>query len=427
MERVHARVFVGGEISNLTVHNVSGHAYFTLKDSQAQLRCVMWREQFSRLKFRPRDGQEVIARGRLTVFERSGQLQMNVGVLEPQGLGAMQEAYRQLAEKLRGEGLTSPERKRPIPAYPATVGVVTSKDGAALRDILRTILRRDPGVHILLACTSVQGDGAGAEIADAIRRLDRLGRAEVILVARGGGSAEDLWAFNEESVARAISHASVPVITGIGHETDTTIADLVADLSASTPTASAERAVPVRAEIQQQWRILETRLYRAVTAHAGKLGRELLSVRHRLKRQDPQAVLKRRAQRFDELITRSERNLRIQLARRQQAHSKLQRRLVRLDPKAKLASLEARLELLGARQRIATERARDRAEQRLQIAAGRLESLSPVKVLGRGFAIVTDEAGHVVRTSKDVETGQEVRVRLGVGAFSARVESREDE
>jgi exodeoxyribonuclease VII large subunit len=352
---------------------------------------------------------------------------MNVALLEPQGLGAMQEAYRQLAEKLRAEGLTAPERKRLIPPFPSTIGVVTSKDGAALRDILRTVLRRDPGVRVLLACTSVQGDGAGAEIADAIRRLDRIARAEVILLARGGGSAEDLWAFNEESVARAIAHASVPVVTGIGHETDTTIADLVADLSASTPTAAAERAVPVRAEIRQQWRVLETRLYRAVTAHTGKTGRELLALGHRLKRQDPQSVLKRRAQLIDELITRSERNLRIQLARRQQAFSKLQRRLLRLDPKAKLASLRARLELLGARQRVAAERKRDRAEQRLQIAAGQLESLSPVKVLKRGFAIVTDETGRLVRRAQEVEAGQAVRVRLGAGSFHARVVSTEDE
>jgi exodeoxyribonuclease VII large subunit len=424
-ERAHPNVFVGGEVSNLAVHGVSGHAYFTLKDSQAQLRCVMWREQFLRLRFKLKDGQQAIARGRITVFERTGQLQMTVAGLEPQGLGAMQEGFRQLAEKLRTEGLTAPERKRALPVFPRCIGVVTSRDGAALRDVLRTILRRDPNAHVMLSCTAVQGDGAGAEVADAIRRLDRLRRAEVIIVARGGGSAEDLWAFNQESVARAIAFAAVPIVTGIGHETDRTIADLVADASASTPTAAAERAVPVRSELRQRWNVLSTRLYRAETAHIGRLGRDLYALTHRLKRQDPQAVLKRRAQLIDEYATRAERNLRIQLARKSQAFALLSRRLLRLEPRARIAAHRARIELLSARQRLAIERLAERSHQRAEALAGQLDALSPVRVLARGYALVTTVEGHVVRAASEVAPGQPLDVRLADGTLRVRVESRD--
>lgn len=427
IERSFSVVFVGGEISSLAVHGVSGHAYFTLKDDQSQLRCVMWKEHVQRLRFRLENGLEVIVRGRLTVFERSGQLQMAVTGADRQGDGAMEEAFRLLAEKLRAEGLTSPERKRRLPLLPQAVGVVTSKSGAALRDVLRTAIRRDPFTRLVISPTAVQGDGAAVDIARAIGRLDALRICDAILVVRGGGSREDLWAFNSELVARAIVACSVPVVTGIGHETDTSIADLVSDLSCSTPTAATESVIPVRAEIRHRFAQITNRLRRALRAQIGAETQALLRLEKRLEALDPVVLLRRRAQLLDELIGRAERCLRVAQGRRQQQLSRLERRLARLEPKARLASMGARVQIARARQDHAIARTLEHHRQTLSVLAGRLESLSPLGVLGRGYAIVERADRRVVRSQHEVTPGELLRVRLLDGEIAVRVAERDPE
>jgi exodeoxyribonuclease VII large subunit len=429
VERGFGNVLVGGEVSSLTLHGTSGHAYFVLKDAQAQLRCVMWKEQLARLRFRLENGVEVVARGRATVFERSGTLQLTVQSLERHGDGAEEEAFRRLAEKLRQEGLTSPSRKRPLPLLPRAVGVVTSRSGAALRDVLKTALRRDPFTRLVIAPTAVQGAGAAEEIAEAIRRLDASGDCDVVIVARGGGSREDLWAFNDERVARAIVACRVPVVTGIGHETDTSIADLVADLSCSTPTAATEHVVPVRAELRHRFVVVENRLHRAMRANLRTATNQLLELEAHLTQLSPETLMRRRAQAFDELVTRAERSARMSLGRRQQRLAQLERRLMRLEPRAKVASLAARLQILEARARHALERGVERGRETLGILATRVDALSPLAVLGRGYAIV--ERPHaapdarVVRHALEVEVGDALRVRLGDGHIDVSVTGRE--
>ena len=421
LERNHAKILVAGEVSNLTIHRVSGHAYFTLKDDAAQLSCVMWRDNVRRLRFDLEAGQEVIATGRVTVYERGGRLQLSVGAVELQGLGALQAAYRQLADKLRGEGLTADDRKRPLPLWPRCVGVVTSRQAAALRDVLRTILRRDPFAHVVLSPCAVQGTTAAQEIAEAVDRLDALRRCDVVLVVRGGGSVEDLWAFNEEPVARAIVACSSIVVTGVGHETDTTIADLVADRAASTPTAAAELAVPVRSELRQRWSAEEGRLHRAMSARIERLSRRLLESQSRL--QDPRSAIRRRAQRIDDLALRAERRIGSRLVAETKRLRELTDRLEARSPHARVARMSARLDLLLSRSDAAVRRHVDRAARRHALLAGRLEGLSPVSILARGYAVVRDEAGRVVRSASDVAIQDELVVRLGAGRLKVSVDA----
>jgi exodeoxyribonuclease VII large subunit len=423
LEKSYPEVWVGGEISTFSINPASGHAYFSLKDQNAKLPCVLWRDDLTRLRFRPHQGQEVIVRGRLTIFDRQGRMQLRVLEVEPQGLGALQQEFTERLQMLRAEGLTSPERKRPIPPYARTIGVVTSPSGAALRDVLRTILRRDPRAHVIISPAQVQGRTSAASVAAALDRLDALGLADLIIVARGGGSLEDLWAFNEESVARAIVRCSVPVITGVGHETDTTIADYVADLRASTPTAAAEHAVPIRSEVEARRLELEARLTKAMRNRIDRHGRRLLSLETRLS--DPSGMLGRKAQHLDELVTRAERALRKRSARLQATLQKLERRLLASAPEVRLGAAAGELSRLEARMHEAMRRRVASSERDLAILCGRLESMSPLAVLARGYAIAHKEDGRVVRRSAEVEIGERVTLRLAEGRAIARVEEKD--
>jgi exodeoxyribonuclease VII large subunit len=460
-------LWVGGEISDFKPHR-SGHVYFTLKDRQASLPVVMFEDHAQRLRFRPRDGMEVVARGMVTVWPKGGRMQLQATLLEPRGLGALQQEFEDRVRLLRGEGLTDPARKRPVPRYPAVIGVVTSPGGAALRDVVRTVLRRDPKAILRLAFTPVQGRSAAFHIVKALERLDAHGGCDVILVVRGGGSAEDLWAFNEEPVARAIAAARAPVITGIGHETDTTIADLVADLRASTPTAAAEHAVPPRAEVERAFAHQQARLHRGLTHHLHVFTRRLTAVERRLPR--PEALLTPHAQALDELDARAERAARLQLTRAQARLRAAEARLERARPAARLArtaellgglegrlhragaglerrrlrleALERRLHLalgpaeltrhhahldaLAARLGAAARRQLRRAQGDLAQTVRRLESLSPLAVLGRGYALARSEDGRVLRRGADVTPGARVEVRLGEGGFRATVDGVDD-
>lgn len=366
---------VTGEISNFT-RAASGHLYFTLKDASAQIKCVMWRNQAERLRFRPAEGDAVIAHGRISVYEVGGVYQLYADHLQPAGQGDLAAAFQRLKDQLTAEGLFDSELKQPIPRFPRKIGIVTSADAAALRDILTVLQRRNPLVTVLVAPTLVQGELAPAQIVRALQRLDSRDDIDTILLARGGGSIEDLWAFNNERVARAIFAARHPVISGVGHETDFTIADFVADLRAPTPSAAAELAVPDLTELRP-W---------------------LVEVSERLSAGVVDGLATRRA----------ELDSRIQF-------------LNLLSPRRLLDNDRQQVDVLLARLSAATQRKLDRYRGKLAISEASLATVSPVATLARGFAIVRDADGQTIRSTTQAIPGQSVTVQVTDGVFPAQV------
>ncbi|MEP7117966.1 MAG: exodeoxyribonuclease VII large subunit [Acidobacteriota bacterium] len=414
-------VWVEGELSGARVWN-TGHLYFTLKDAQAQLKGVMFRSSLRLLKFTPEDGARVVARGRLSVYDPRGEYQLVCEHMEPRGLGALQLAYEQLRKRLAAEGLFDQARKRPLPSLPRRIGIVTSRDGAALRDIIRVLRRRYPNAHLVIAPTRVQGEGSAAEIARALRLICTVAGVDVVIAGRGGGSIEDLWAFNEEIVARAIASCPVPVISAVGHESDVTIADFVADLRAPTPSAAAEIVVGRKDEFVGQIDALHGRARAALRnamqqrltrlhyvagrpAFAGLPGRLAFRQRHVMElaaslRASATSALTARRRRLDTL------------ARALDGH-RPQERLARV--RASLVALRGRLDtVIRLRQHGAQTRARE--------AAARLHALSPLAVLGRGYAVCwNDERTALVRRADRLAPGDRVRVTLGQGEIACDV------
>ena len=420
-------VWVEGEISNLKLAT-SGHWYFSLKDEQAQLAAVVWRNDTRLVRFRPKDGMKVLARGQLRVYPPRGAYQLSVQVLEPLGKGSLQQAFEELKQKLEQEGLFDPARKRPLPMLPRRIGVVTSPTGAVLRDILRVLRSRYADLEVLVYPALVQGEGAAAEIAQGIRALNRLGGLDVILLARGGGSLEDLWAFNEEAVARAIAASGIPTISAVGHETDFTIADFVADLRAATPSAAAERVVQAKEELQARVRALDER-------RDGALRLRLARVRARVEAAAAHRVfaaergrLRILAQRTDELARRAETGL-LRSVERARAHERrLRERLEAFRLDRQLAARRERLERQRDRLAVLFRAETERRRSRLGRLAASLDGLSPLSVLGRGYALVFQEArGRLVRDAAEVEAGEALRIRLHKGALRATIVSKETE
>jgi exodeoxyribonuclease VII large subunit len=391
-------VWVEGEISNFRFYG-SGHAYFTLKDETAQLRAVLFRTRLRRLRFEPADGQHVLAFGSLEVYVQRGEYQLVVELLEPRGLGALQLAFEQLKARLSAEGLFAAGRKRPLPRFPRKIGIVTSPSGAAVRDILRVLGRRFAGLQILIAPCRVQGDGAAAEIVEGIAALNAVGDVDVIIVGRGGGSLEDLWAFNEEAVARAIAASKVPVISAVGHEVDVTIADFVADLRAPTPSAAAELVVREKAVVAESLEHLRSRLDRAMTRPLRDLARRVDELHGRL--QHAGRGVHRRAGHRIELLSA---------------------RLRAASPFARLRADRHRLERLDSRLGAAMSRRLVDRRHRLAGAVGRLDSLSPLAVLGRGYSLARAADGRIVRAAREVQPGDPLSVLLHEGSLDCRVE-----
>jgi exodeoxyribonuclease VII large subunit len=427
LETEFVDVWVEGEISNLKIAT-SGHWYFSLKDEQAQVRAVAWKTDARLIRFRPQDGMKVLARGQLRVYPPRGEYQISVQVLEPLGKGSLQQAFEELKEKLEGEGLFDPARKRPLPMLPRRIGVVTSPTGAVLRDILRVLRSRYPNLEVLVYPALVQGEGAPAEIVRGIRALNRLGGLDVIVLARGGGSLEDLWAFNEETVARAIAASRIPTISAVGHETDFTIADFVADLRAPTPSAAAERVVQAKEDLQARIVALEERRDAALRLRLARVrSRVEAAAAHRVFAAE-RGRLRVQAQRVDELSRRAEAGLVRGLERGREHARRLRERLeaFRFD-----RQLAARRERLGRHSDRLLALFRADAEKRraaLSRLAASLDGLSPLAVLGRGYALVWDEAGQrLVRDAAEVDEGQGLRIRLHRGALRATVLSRETE
>ena len=417
-------LWVEGEISNLRVHT-SGHVYFTLKDEEAQVRAVLFRSRMRRVRFEPADGLHVLAFGRLDVYAVRGEYQLVCEVLEPKGLGALQLAFEQLKARLATEGLFDAGRKRPLPVLPRRVGLVTSPTGAAVRDFLQVVTRRFAGLQVLVCPVRVQGDTAAGEIAQALGTLNRRGDLDVIVVARGGGSLEDLWAFNEEAVARAIAASKIPVISAVGHETDVTIADFVADLRAPTPSAAAELVVREKAELVRQLATLGTRLRRAMGQRTGRVADRLADIRRRRVLTDPGRPLRDWARRVDDLGARLSRAVTRHATR---SRERLDRAARSLRPALLRAPVRHRRQLaanLGGRLERALRGETARRRRAVEALAARLDSLSPLACLARGYAIALLPAGEVVTRAEQVRVGERLAVRLRAGSLGCRVEDVE--
>jgi exodeoxyribonuclease VII large subunit len=420
IEREYGDTWVEGEISNFRAHD-SGHLYFTLKDQNAQIRAVMFRSQSRLLRFRPENGMQVVVRGRVTIYEDRGELQISAEYLEPKGAGALQVAFEQLKAKLEAEGLFDSARKKPIPTLPRRIGIVTSPQAAALRDILNILLRRHHTAGILIFPAQVQGEAASAEVSAGVRYFNKARNVDVIIVARGGGSAEDLAAFNNEALARVLAASGIPVISAVGHETDFTIIDFVADLRAPTPSAAAELVIRSRQEVEDQAEALRQRLARAMRYRL-LMGRQALTelAQHGAFARMVEAI-NRRQQKLDDLknrMERAERQILEQHRRRVEAAAAAVRHYdVRRMLSGIRRELDSRVAALAATARtLLLQRA-----GRLNQLAGQLEALSPLAILDRGYALVFDSSGTLLKDAERVKAGDEISARLAKGSINATV------
>jgi exodeoxyribonuclease VII large subunit len=410
-------IWVSGEISGVKLPP-SGHYYFTLKDESAQVRCVCYRMTARYLKFKPQDGIAVLVRGRVDLYDARGELQLIVEVIEPQGHGALQLAFEQLKKKLAAEGLFDPARKRPLPQMPERIGIVTSPSGAVIQDILNILERRFPGRHIRIYPAQVQGEGSVEQVVAGIEYFSRSGWAEVVIVARGGGSLEDLWTFNEESVARAIAKSAVPVISAVGHETDFTIADFVADLRAPTPSAAAELVIGTRRSMEDRIEGCEIKLRQGMRLHLALMGRRFHALavdQARLHR-----AIGKQMQKVDELDYRLRERWRAVIDTRRRAVEVASARLSQLDVRLRFARTRQKLETCEASLEQGMKLRLSEARGSLAELEAHLRQLSPLKTLERGYAIVQRD-GMVVKSPADAPSGSELKLRLAEGEIRAEV------
>ncbi|HID55170.1 TPA: exodeoxyribonuclease VII large subunit [Candidatus Poribacteria bacterium] len=418
-------LWVEGEVSNFR-QPYSGHIYFTLKDEFSQIQCVIFKPLSLRLPFRPKDGMRVLLHGRLTVYEKGGNYQIVGDRIEPAGLGALQMALEQLKRKLAAEGLFDERHKKPIPKFPKRIGVVTSATGAAIRDIIKVISRRYPLVHILLHPVTVQGENAAREIAEAIDRFNRLKNVDLLIVGRGGGSIEDLWAFNEEIVARSIFRSEIPVISAVGHEIDITISDLVADLRAPTPSAAAEMAVPSLQDLMGNIGQLRSRMIAAIKAQIRPKREKLDRLSEKVSPQRKLDELHEMSQRIDELYYRAVELMRGRISAMRGEVRIRAERLHGISPERRLRELEGRLNLLIQRAHHAVLSAIRERRSSFRSLVSRLEALSPLAVLKRGYSICQDASGRIISDAAQVEVGDQIVVKPSRGKLRCEVLERED-
>ncbi len=412
-------VWVEGEISNLA-RPASGHIYFSLKDEQAQVRCAMFKMRRRQLNFQPENGSAVLARARVSLYEARGDYQLIVEHLEEAGDGRLRRQFEQLKQRLAGEGLFDTARKRPLPDLPRCIGVITSPTGAAIRDVLSVLKRRFPAIPVLVYPVPVQGSEAPAAIVDALHSAARRDECDLLLLTRGGGSLEDLWAFNDEAVARAIVDSPIPVVSAVGHEIDVTIADFVADMRAPTPSAAAELISPDRGEWRDTLRHWRNRLIRAMQSRLAREQQHLRTVGRHLKH--PGQRLQDQAQRLDELEQRLGRALHTRLQHHQARLGTLTARLHGQSPKRQLTTLQLRLNANRRRLHSAMSRRLGEGQQRLTALARALDAVSPLATLSRGYAIVQRPDGPVIHKASEVSIGDPLSVRLGEGRLDCRVE-----
>lgn len=418
LEARFSDVRVEGEVSGCK-RSANGHVYFTLKDTEAQLDCVMYSRDASRLKFRLADGQLVRCRGKLTIYEGRGKFQLQVTSIEPAGAGALALAFEALKAKLLAEGLFDSDRKRPLPFLPRRIGVVTSRQGAVIRDIIRVIHRRFP-VPILVAPTPVQGEGAAASIAAALVAVCKAPGVDLIIIARGGGSMEDLWAFSDETLARTIAACPLPTISAVGHETDFTIADFVADVRAPTPSAAAEMAVPVAAELLAEVGVLAGRLGRSFLGEVG--ARRLALERMTSRLGDPRRLVDDRRQALDELLDRAGRALGAAIVRRRKELQNAEGRILRAHPQRRIGDQRSALHLLERRLGSAGTQLLGHRRRAFDALANKLDALSPLKILERGYSLARGPDGKVLASRKGLSAGDKVTITLRDGDLRTHIE-----
>lgn len=420
-------VWVKGEISNFT-HHSSGHMYFTLKDADSRLKSIMFASYNQKLAFIPREGAKVLACGNISVYERDGQYQFYVTQMQPDGIGSLFLAFEQLKKKLEMEGLFAPSRKKPIPKFPRAIGVITSPTGAAVRDIITTLQRRHPTVPVLLYPVLVQGKQAAPSIVKAIREMNALNEVDVLIVGRGGGSLEELWAFNEEIVARAISDSVLPIISAVGHETDFTIADFAADLRAATPTAAAELAVPHHLELMQQIGYYKQQLY-------GGLAKQLERGKEKLKRlqRSPYLTNPRRqlllqpAERLDRVREQLGYKIRSRVTKSGERLMRSERKLASFNPKEQIVYTRKRLDASTRQLRQSMQGVLKGKQQELISSMRQLDALSPLKIMQRGYGLVYDEKEkHLIKSIDQVQIGDILKLRLTDGRIDCHVWSMEE-
>jgi exodeoxyribonuclease VII large subunit len=412
------QVLVKGEVSNLRVPS-SGHLYFTLKDENACLDAVLFSKEARRLRFQVRNGLSLVARGRLSLYEPKGGYQLVCDAVEPLGAGALQIAFEQLKEKLQKEGLFDANRKRRLPFLPKRIALVTSPSGAVIHDFLRVLHRRFPNLPVLIVPARVQGEGAAQEVARGIVRAGQQRDVDVVVVARGGGSLEDLWAFNEEVVARALCASPVATVSAVGHETDVTIADWCADVRAPTPTAAAELIAREKVELVADLQQRKARLQRALHGQVERKQSTLDKLRSRVA--DPRRLIGDRRLRLDRLRQRLEHLAARDRDVREQALRKLRERLEQQHPRERLHRLRLEVNRIEQKLRVLADRTLAARHHRFQGLAGRLDALSPLRVLARGYSVTFDANGHVVTRAAQVAPGDRLRVRLHEGEVSATV------
>ncbi|EPD5573187.1 exodeoxyribonuclease VII large subunit [Vibrio parahaemolyticus] len=413
-------VWLVGEISNFSAP-VSGHWYLTLKDSRAQVKCAMFRGNNRRVTFKPANGNQVLVKARLSLYEPRGDYQLIIESMQPEGDGRLQQEFEELKMKLAAEGLFAQTNKLPLPEHPKRVGVITSKTGAALYDILDVLKRRDPSLPVVIYPTMVQGDDAAIQIAQAIGRANSRNECDVLIVGRGGGSLEDLWCFNNEILARTIAASQIPIISAVGHEVDMTIADFVADVRAPTPSAAAELVSRDNSHKDQSLVAKQHKLASAMRYYLSQQKQQSAQLLHRLERQHPSYQLQRQSQQLDELDMRLRRAMQRFIDTRQQAVERKHHRLQLNSPVKHLAQQKSRLERVEHKLLDAMDRKLLTMRHQLEIAAEKLDTVSPLATLKRGYSITQTEQGKVVTSADDVKTGDLLVTRLANGEIHSTV------
>jgi exodeoxyribonuclease VII large subunit len=413
-------VLVKGEISNFKAHS-RGHMYFTIKDQNARIQAVMFAGQNRNMKFSPEDGMKVLIRGEISVFESNGNYQIYVKEMQPDGIGNLYLAFEQLKKKLEQEGLFNAEYKKPIPKFPAFIGVITSPTGAAIRDILTTIKRRYPIGKVIILPALVQGQNAPSSIANAISTANNLGYLDVLIVGRGGGSIEELWAFNEEVVAREIFQSNVPVISAVGHETDFTIADFVADLRAPTPTAAAELAVPHMTDLADRLLSRKTRLIRALKSTLSYEQERFTKLQNSYAFRHPKNLYLQKEQQLDRLYERLERAGSRALERKQEKFQRLQVRLEHNHPEEQIKKANERFQHIRKSLQKEVKQIVSHKQFMFTSTLSKLQALSPLKIMERGYSLVYDQQDTLVKSVKGVQAGESLSVRLQDGKIDCKV------
>lgn len=420
LEQQMGQVWISGEISNFT-QPASGHWYFTLKDDGAQVRCAMFRNSNRRVTFRPQHGQQVLVRANITLYEPRGDYQIIVESMQPAGVGLLQQQFELLKQKLSQEGLFDAKHKQPLPSPAHQIGVITSKTGAALHDILHVLQRRDPSLPVVIYPTAVQGDDAPAQIVRAIELANQRAECDVLIVGRGGGSLEDLWSFNDERVARAIFASRIPIVSAVGHETDVTIADFIADLRAPTPSAAAEVVSRNQQELLRQIQGQQQRLEMAMDYFFAHLQQRFTRLHHRLQQQHPQLRLARQQTTLERLRQRLNNAVEARLRQGTQQHQRVTQRLNQQQPQGRIHRAQTRIQQLEYRlSQVITARLGG-TKQRFGTAIAQLEAVSPLATLARGYSVTTATDGKVLKKTRQVKAGDMLATRVEDGVIESQV------